>query len=251
MTPDLTLVVPTYRRPAKLERALQSIPGAVSAAHEVLVVDDCPDGSGFEVARRHGARYVHKAGIERGLSASRNVGLTLARGRYLAFLDDDDFFLPQGLDRLLSAATQGHALVFGDYAAFNTESRSDVSLAGVSVDVLLVCNQIPVGAYLISRSAVSRPFDVRLRSHEDWDFLLSHVAVADAMTHVPGSVVMIDKTENQSSSMQARRRKHFWLDFLSIYARFPASHLSAERAQMLQSLGLQIPPGMLQFDDDI
>jgi hypothetical protein len=51
--------------------------------------------------------------------------------------------------------------------------------------------------------------------------------------------------------MQARRRRLFWLDFLSIYARFPAAHLSAPRAAMMQSLGLQLPEDMLRFADEI
>ncbi|MBL8304738.1 MAG: glycosyltransferase [Ideonella sp.] len=248
MTPELTLIVPTYRRPDKLARALESVPGAIGHAHEVLVIDDCPDASGFEAARRHGARYVHKAGIDRGQSFSRNLGLLLARGRRIAFLDDDDFFLPGGLDRLLDASTDGR-IVFGDYGAFNSEARTDISLAGVTMDVLLVCNQIPVGAFVLERSVLTRPFDVRMRSHEDWDFLLSNAG--SGLRHVPGTVVMIDKTENLSTSTEARRRGHFWLDFLSIYARFPAPHLGEQRAEMMKKLGIGMPEGSMGFEDQI
>ena len=248
MTPELTLVIPTYRRPGKLARALESVESAVSCAHEVIVIDDCADASAFDLAKRHNARYVHKAGIDRGHSFSRNIGIDLARGRRIAFLDDDDFLMERGLDRLL-AAKVGTGIVFGDYGAFNAGARTDVSLAGVNLDILLVCNQIPVGAFVVDRHAVNRKFDTRLRSHEDWDFLLSNAG--SGLHHVPGTVVMIDKTENQSTSTEARRRNLFWLDFLSIYARFPASHLSAARMRMLRSLGIAVPEGMMQFEDQI
>ena len=154
--------------------------------------------------------------------------------------------LERGLDRLLEANTD-KGIVFGDYGAFNAGARTDVSLGNVCMDMLLVCNQIPIGAYVMERNAVTHKFDTRLRSHEDWDFLLSNAAAG--MLHVPGSVVMIDKTENQSTSTEGRRRRLFWLDFLSIYARFPASHLSATRISMLHSLGISLPESMLQFDD--
>ena len=248
MAPELTLVIPTYRRPGKLARALESVAQAVSHPHEVIVVDDCPDASGFDLARRHQARYVHKAGIDRGHSFSRNIGVDLARGRRIAFLDDDDFFMERGLDRLLEAGID-EGIVFGDYGAFNAGARTDVPLAGVGMDMLLVCNQIPVGAYVIDRRALVRKFDTRLRSHEDWDFLLSNAG--SGLNHVPGTVVMIDKTENQSTSTEARRRGLFWLDFLSIYARFPASHLGAARITMLRSLGIAVPEGLMQFEDQI
>lgn len=251
MQPVLSILVPTYRRADKLRRALDSVAGAVSASHEVIVVDDCPEGSGNSVARQYGARYVHKAGVDRGQSFSRNMGLEIALGQWVAFLDDDDFFLPGGLDRLLQSAIGGSAaVVFGDYQAFNNSARTEVSLAQVSWDVLLVCNQIPMGAFVIARHAVKRNFDTRMRSHEDWDFLLSNIAMG-GMAHVPVDVVAIDKTENQTTSTEARRRKLFWLDFLSIYARFPASHLAQAREAMLASLGVQLPPGLLHIDDVI
>lgn len=49
--PLLSIVVPTYRRPQALERALASVAPACSATHEVIVVDDCPEGSGFVVEK--------------------------------------------------------------------------------------------------------------------------------------------------------------------------------------------------------
>ncbi len=248
--PVLSIIVPTYQRPQTLERALASVGPACSASHEVIVVDDCPDGSAFAVARPFGCRYLHKAGIDRGLSASRNLGIELARGRYLAFLDDDDFFLPNGLDRLLAAADEG-CLVFADHMSFTVEHQQLHDLAPLTADHLRVCNHIPVGAYLVPRSAIVQRFDTRLRSHEDWDFLLALLNRV-VLRHVPGPpVVAIDKTRNQSDSMQARRRELFWLDFLAIYAHYPAPHLADLRAGMLQSLGVQISPQMLCAEDRV
>jgi glycosyltransferase involved in cell wall biosynthesis len=250
MTPELSIIVPTYQRPDTLERALASIAAATACSVEIIVVDDCPQGSAFAIANRHGARYVCKAGIDRGLSASRNVGLGLARGRWLAFLDDDDFFAAQGLDGLLSKASTARGIVFGDYTAFNTETCSDIDLSSLKRDALLVVNHIPVGAYIIERAAVVQQFDTRLRSHEDWDFLLTHTT-NNELHHVPGVVVLIDKTQVHSTSMLARRRKLAWLDHLSIWARFPSSHLSAQRAQLLRTLGVELPPELLRFEDEI
>ena len=141
--PAISVVVPTYQRPQLLERALKSIGEATTATHEIIVIDDSPDGSGFEAARRCGAKYVFKAGKQRGSSASRNIGLKLATGEFLAFLDDDDFFNPGGLDALLQAARNGAGagdrIVFGDHSNFTSELRTRVMLAGLTLDHLLVC----------------------------------------------------------------------------------------------------------------
>jgi glycosyltransferase involved in cell wall biosynthesis len=250
MRKTLSIVVPTYRRPSTLERALASVAGATRADHEIIVVDDCPEGSGFEIARRFGARCVFKAGQDRGHSASRNLGLGMASGVFVAFLDDDDFFNPGGLDALLDQAVSHDGVTFGDYSTFTHDKRVRHDIAALTLDHLLVCNRIPVGAYLLRRAAVGSRFDERLRSHEDWEFLLRH-ATSQTLRHVAFDVVSIDKTANATTSTEARRRHLFWLDFLSIYARFPAPHLGAQRAAMMQSLGLQIPEDMLRFADEI
>ena len=229
---------------------MESTRRATSCFIEVIVVDDCPDGSAFGVVQKYGARYVSKAGIERGQSFSRNIGIQMARAPWLCFLDDDDFLLDGGIDRLLQVARPGNSLVFGDYFAFNVGVRTEVSLQAITLNSLLVCNNIPMGAFLINKSFIIRNFDTRMRSHEDWDFLLSN-GFGGTFEHVPMQVVAIDKTENLTTSTEARRRKYFWLDFLSIYARFPASHLADARQAMLASLGLQLPDGLLQMGDEI
>jgi glycosyltransferase involved in cell wall biosynthesis len=244
MTPEVSVVVPTYRQPEKLARALASVAGAVGALHETIVVDDCPEGSAFVVARHYGARYIAKAGADRGVAASRNMGVQLARGRKLCFLNDCDLLVADGITRLLAADRPG--ITFGDYAFFNAHSRTEVNLVGTTLDTLLVSNQIPLGAFVVERAALLRPFDTRLSSHEDWDFVLSH---ASALHHVAGTVALVDRTNIEQASVPQRRRQLFWLDFLSIYARFPATHLSTARAHKMQSLGLQMPEEMLRFAD--
>ena len=56
MHKTMSFVIPTYRRPQTLVRALDSVTAASRADKEVIVVDDCPEGSGFDLARRFGAR---------------------------------------------------------------------------------------------------------------------------------------------------------------------------------------------------
>lgn len=250
MAIDVSIVVPTYQRPEKLARALASIGAACNALHEVIVVDDCPKGSAFAVAQNFNARYLFKAGAQRGLSQSRNLGLTLATGRYVAFLDDDDFLSPDAVDLMLAAAKGNASFVFGNYSNLFAAEKVHTDLLLLTQDHLLICNQIPVGAYLMDRALIRRNFDEQMRSHEDWDFLLCNMDWARTV-HVPQEVVTIDKTENHDTSMQARRGQHFWLDFMSIYGRYPAPHLKTHRRNMLLSLGIAIDEKMLALADTI
>ncbi|AJC21202.1 glycosyltransferase family 2 protein [Pandoraea pulmonicola] len=251
MYPEISVVVPTYKRPEKLLRALASVEEACHLPYEVTVVDDCPDGSAFEVAREFKAKYVWKAGSRRGMSQSRNIGIQMASGNYVMFLDDDDFLSPGGIDALHEVIVLGNTFVFGNYSMMFVQGTAPTTdLSGVQPDHMLINNQIPVGAYLMTRSAIRRGFDERMRSHEDWEFLLCNMDWRTCR-HVPFDVVTIDKTENRTTSTSARRRAHFGLDYLSVYSRYPAPGLSVPRRDALARLGANVDATMLALADDI
>ena len=97
--PFVSVIVPTFQRPEFLRAALQSVLRQTFKDFEVLVVDD---GSPMDPAPLVNAlddpriRYFRHQS-NRGEAAARNTGLRSARGDYVAFLDDDDEWLPEKL----------------------------------------------------------------------------------------------------------------------------------------------------------
>jgi glycosyltransferase involved in cell wall biosynthesis len=106
----VTAIVPTCNRPGLLERALRSIAAQELAPTEIIVVDDAgigSDDSTFRVLQRSGLRAAHVVANSRakGASGARNTGAALATGDLLAFLDDDDEWLPSYLAEAVHAFT--------------------------------------------------------------------------------------------------------------------------------------------------
>lgn len=124
--PALSLVVPVYNVAAFLPRCLESLASAPAAATEVILVDDgstdeCP-GILAEWARAHPNAQVVRQD-NGGLSAARNTGIEQARGRYLAFVDSDDYFDPGYHERLV-ALSEAHALELAiGNASYHFEGR--------------------------------------------------------------------------------------------------------------------------------
>jgi glycosyltransferase involved in cell wall biosynthesis len=102
---DVTVVIPTHNRPALMRRALSSvIEQDYAGGIEVIVVfDRCEPEHSLE--REDATRRVRVLSNTRtpGLAGSRNTGILAATADYVAFLDDDDFWLPTKLSRQLSA----------------------------------------------------------------------------------------------------------------------------------------------------
>jgi glycosyltransferase involved in cell wall biosynthesis len=106
--PTISIVICTYDRHAMLREAVASVMNQTlgRARYEVIVVDNSPDQA---AAARHAAHYGDCAGLRYvleatpGLSNARNVGARHARGRYLAFTDDDVIVGQGWLTALLDA----------------------------------------------------------------------------------------------------------------------------------------------------
>lgn len=104
MTPVVSVVTIFLDTERFLDEAVQSVVAQTYPSWELLLVDDgSADGStaiAKDWARRHPdqIRYLtHPGGANRGMSASRNLGVAAARGTFVAFLDGDDAWLPDKL----------------------------------------------------------------------------------------------------------------------------------------------------------
>lgn len=100
----ISVIVPVYRVEALLPRCVDSILGQTYEHLEVILVDDgSPDGSGKicdAYAREDPrVRVIHKE--NGGLSSARNAGLNVATGEYIAFVDSDDWLVPEAYEWML------------------------------------------------------------------------------------------------------------------------------------------------------
>lgn len=98
MSVTISVVVPTHDRPESIGRAIDSILNQTEQADEIIVVDDSSclkTKSIVEAYDLENIRYVENPSS--GASSSRNLGAELAKSNFVAFLDDDDIWLPQKL----------------------------------------------------------------------------------------------------------------------------------------------------------
>ena len=88
----VSTVIPTYRRPDLVKRAVQSVLAQTYKAIEVVVViDGVDDGTRAVIDNLNDPRTrVIETGINRGPAEARNIGVLAAAGSYIALLDDDD-----------------------------------------------------------------------------------------------------------------------------------------------------------------
>jgi glycosyltransferase involved in cell wall biosynthesis len=215
--PDISVVLPTRNRPELLREALESLCAQRKVKFEVIIVND----AGCEVAG-----VVEQFGESLDLSyisltencgsaAVRNKACRLARGRYFAYLDDDDLFYPHHLSRLSAKLDQASdvGLVYADVLLLKQELAADGAYRVIGrrtlaqdydrATMLHDCFIAP-SAVMHRRECFERlgGYDETMRwCYEDWDFLM-RVDEHYKIERVAGVSVVV-RLRNDGSNMSS------------------------------------------------
>ncbi len=237
--PVVSVIIPTFNRRVLLERAVQSVLAQTFEYFELLIVDDgsTDDTRLFlERLRRRDPRVrflVHEK--NRGGSAARNTGIRAARGAYLAFLDSDDTWHPQKLERqvdVLRDAPANVGLIFSGHRLIDKEGTVmqtwavDPEFQGELAEPILKGYFYSIITVLARREVFETVglFDERLPSCQDWDMWIrvsKHYRMrgvpellADILEHVePQRISNIVQT--RTDGYDAIARKHLRMTSIS------------------------------------
>lgn len=203
-TPYFTIVVTTHKRYEFLERAVGSILKQTYANNQMIIVCDVIDNDTLKICHklRKNDMFILKEGAV-GPAESRNIGIHNAKGNFILFLDDDDAYEADFLERV------SHVIVQPDYKneILYTNSRTIfvsnstftdtkyMDLSHIPFEQIYVKNFIHSNAIVYPTELIRNLlFDAECL-YEDWDFVLQ-ASLGNIMKHIPiyGPLVYSDRT---------------------------------------------------------
>ena len=95
----ISVIIPTHNRAKSLERAIKSVLEQTYKNLEVIVIDDGSTDETSSIIKKYQKRIRYFSQLHSGVSAARNLGLEKSEGTWVAFLDSDDYWLPQKLEK--------------------------------------------------------------------------------------------------------------------------------------------------------
>jgi glycosyltransferase involved in cell wall biosynthesis len=212
----VSVVIPTLNRPQLVSTAVKSALSQTFGSIEVIVVVDGPDRATVsELAQIVDPRLrVIELPTNLGASGARNAGIEAAQGTWIAFLDDDDQWLPLKLERQLAVAHQSiHAkpIVSSRFFAHTAKGefiwpRRLPAPSESMGDYLFVRNSLFLGetfvvtpTILVKKELLEQiPFDRALPRHEDWDWLIRVSALEGVgLEFVPDPMAVVNIVTNQ------------------------------------------------------
>jgi GT2 family glycosyltransferase len=219
-SPLVSVVIPVWNRAPVLRRAITSVLAQSMSNLEVIVVDDgSTDDSAVVAAGVDDARIRVLRQAERsGASAARNRGIETARADLVAFLDSDDEWLPEKLERQLACLRDASEPATVVYCSFDRHDDQDGGTLGWSVEVHegdvyrnLLAGWHPgtASVFMVGRPALESVggFDERLATAEDYDLWL-RLARAGHRFAVVNEVLAVkhERTDGQLTRDPAARR---------------------------------------------
>lgn len=249
--PTVSIVMPCFNARPHLPASVGSVLAQSSADWELVAVDDgSQDGTLEWLQAQTDPRIRWITQTNQGVSAARNAGIDLARGQFLAFLDADDTWSPEFLQRMLQGLEErpdavlaycgwqnvglpggrGQPFVPPDY---ENDTKAETLFAGC---------RWPIHAVLVKREAVlaAGGFDTSLKNAEDYALWL-RVAIQAPIVRVPEVLACYHfHGDGQASTKRARAA----LQLLQAQERFLAeqpaflAQLGPKRARELTLGGL-------------
>jgi len=185
--PCVSVIIPTYNRRDYVQEAIDSVLAQTHTDYEIIVVDDgSTDGTGEALRARYGDRIRYVWQENQGESVARNRGIEMAQGEYVAFLDSDDLWLPEKLEKEVPVLEASHDAVLVFTPAWPVDAGgqrlSDIAISGgidrnkLTLEALCMENALGSAGStaLVRRGSLERVggFDRSIRYSEDWDLWL-------------------------------------------------------------------------------
>ena len=179
----VSVVIPTYNRQDSILKAIESVLNQSYTNVEVIIVDDCSTDKTEEIVNK---KYCTNSRVKyfclqtnSGACVARNEGVRQSSGEYIAFLDSDDYYLPQKVEKQIEMLQRTSAdLCVSDFIRQDKDGNEGIikMFDGSRNEIyfqLLYCNYMTTGTLLGKKNCfIETPFDEELPRYQDWDLVL-------------------------------------------------------------------------------
>jgi glycosyltransferase involved in cell wall biosynthesis len=185
MNPLVSVILPTYNRADFLGRSIGSVLGQTFSDFELIVVDDASTDHSREVIDAiDDQRLIYlKHERNRGGSAARNTGIKAARGKFIAFQDSDDEWLPEKLEKQITILTDTPyhvGVAYTGFWRFHEKDREYIPGPFHQVKEGQIHRELLKASFITTQAAVVKKecfqkagmFDETLPRLQDWELFL-------------------------------------------------------------------------------
>lgn len=211
---NVSVIIPTKNRSSTIKRALNSVFKQTIKDIEIIIIDDGSTDNTKSIINKYQKESqaplkYYKNDVSVGGAVARNQGSKLSSGRYIAFLDSDDEWLPNHLFTSLELIKSNNSS--GVYGSFYTQKKGEGKIAHNIPDRKV---EMSMKDFIFSQTGDTRTstfvfdsksfknilFDEKQNKHQDWDLAIRFEEVYDLTQNKQKTVILHNDTTNRMSS---------------------------------------------------
>jgi glycosyltransferase involved in cell wall biosynthesis len=185
MSELVSIIIPTYNRFENLKHAINSVKEQSYPNKEIIVINDNSTESQYYTEKVDGVLFINlpinnriKYNTNAAQGMTRNYGIKIAEGNYIAFLDDDDYFLPGKLEKQIPKAKEygmcSSNMVTGR-GLYNKNNSYDLYFKQklpeiFTLDTISHINYINNSSVIIRKDIIEKTGLQRITQYEDYDY---------------------------------------------------------------------------------
>lgn len=223
--PTVSVLMPSYNAEKYIESAVRSALAQTFTDFELLVLDDCSTDGTVSILKRLAQEdsriRILSNEVNLGVAKTRNRGIELCRGEYIALLDSDDLWYPEKLEKQLALArSTGSEILYCSYDMIDEAGQPRGSFAvpeRTDFDAMLVRSVLSCSTVLLKRDALG---DIRFDPsyyHEDYVFwlaLLQRGLRASGIAEPLGAYRVMSGSRSANKLTAAKYRWQVYRDYL-------------------------------------
>lgn len=181
----VTVIMPTYKRAKYIERAIKSVLAQTYQDFELIIVDDNnPNTKEREELEQVMSKYLQNPKIKfiqheknKNGAVARNTAISMAKGEYISFLDDDDFYLKERLEVLVNALNNNpeYSAAYTGGVILYKSIFNAIKSGNLQKDILMQQSFMKTGSNMFFRTEVIKSmngFDETFRRHQDLEIMV-------------------------------------------------------------------------------
>lgn len=259
----VSVIIPTYNRADNIERAINSVINQTYENLEIIVVDDNPNDSEcrikmIDIMSRYSnnkkVKYL-KHEFNKNGAAARNTGIKESTGDYITFLDDDDYYMPDRIEKLvfcLEKSSYG-----GAYTGFAIVKNKQIinikeatKFGKLDDDLLRQYSFFGTGSNMFIRSSIVKSlkgFDETFNRNQDLEFMIRFFQ-KNEIINIP-EILVVKNIDDQSNSNSFKKQLDSRISFLNKFKEIIDSRTKKIRNQIYATNFLNLINYSFKSDD--
>lgn len=211
----VSVIIPVYNASKTIEKTIESVLCQSYTDFEIIIIDDCSNDNSFEIARELSKSdnriILYRNQKNLGVAKTRNVGISIAKGEFISFLDSDDVWKSSKLEKQLKYIEQKNAdICYTSYEMVNNNETDsvirivpkEISYRGLLKENVICCSTAIVKSDLLKQY----PFKAEY-FHEDFVLWLKLLKCGYKAIGVQENLVIYRKGGRSSDKLKASKNR--------------------------------------------